>query len=36
MKAFAHHRRGVSGQVTEKGLRVYLEMLSIAHTMVFP
>ena len=32
IKAFAQHRRGVNGQVSEKGLREYLEMLSIAQT----
>ena len=32
IKAFAQHRRGVNGQVGEKGLREYLEMLSIAQT----
>ena len=32
VKAFAQHRRGVNGQVNETGLRLYLEMLSIAQT----
>lgn len=32
IKAFAHYRRRVNGQVSEKGLREYLEMLSIAQT----
>jgi predicted RecB family nuclease len=32
IKAFAQHRRGVNGQVSEKGLREYLEMLTVAQT----
>ncbi len=32
IKAFAQHRRGVNGQVSEKGLQEYLEMLTIAQT----
>ena len=32
IKAFAQYRRGVNGQVGEKGLREYLQMLSIAQT----
>lgn len=32
IKAFAQHRRGVNGQVGEKGLREYLEMLSVSQT----
>jgi predicted RecB family nuclease len=32
IKAFAIHRRGVNGQVTERRLREYLNMLSLAQT----
>jgi len=32
IKAFAQHRRGVNGQVSERGLKEYLGMLSIAQT----
>ena len=32
IKAFAQYRRGVNGQVSEKGLREYLDMLSLAQT----
>ena len=32
IKAFAQHRRGVNGQVGERGLREYLMMLSISQT----
>jgi transposase IS66 family protein len=32
IKAFAQYRRGVNGQVSEKGIKEYLEMLSIAQT----
>ncbi len=32
VKAFAQYRRGVNGQVSERGIREYLEMLSIAQT----
>ena len=32
VKAFALYRRGVNGQVGEKGIRNYLQMLSIAQT----
>jgi hypothetical protein len=32
VKAFALHRRGVNGQVTERRLREYLNMLSLAQT----
>lgn len=31
-KAFAQHRRGVNGQVSEKGISSYLQMLSLAQT----
>lgn len=32
IKAFALYRRGVNGQVSEKGLKEYLPMLSVAQT----
>lgn len=32
IKAFAQHRRGVNGQIKESGLRLYLQMLSVAQT----
>jgi predicted RecB family nuclease len=32
IKAFAQHRRGVNGMMNERGLREYLEMLSLAQT----
>ena len=35
LKAFALYRRGVNGQVGEKGMREYLEMLSLAQTCRF-
>ncbi len=35
IRAFALYRRGVNGQVGEKGMREYLEMLSLAQTCRF-
>jgi hypothetical protein len=35
IKAFVLHRRGVSGNVTERPLREYLNMLSLAQTCWF-
>ena len=35
VKAFAYHRREVNGKVSEKGLREYLQMLSLAQTCRF-
>ncbi len=32
IKAFAQHRRGVNGQVSEDGLKEYLSMLTVAQT----